>query len=222
MQAAGREQMGIAIEVGRFLDRRIRQAEPLAFLNQVGLGVLEEALAHLRQVLIALAHALLVADLGQRQQVGKIEVVAEDLPLRIRDDANEDLLVVAGIEYVVDRPRLTPALGHRQRLVAGHGVGRHVLGHQERAGLEQARLDAMALAGLAPLEQRGQDRDHAEHAAHDVVHRSARAQGAPLQAGHVGKAGHHLDDFVERGAMLVGSLEKALRRHVDQARVVGL
>ena len=61
------------------------------------------------------------------------------------------------------------------------------------------------------------DADDGEHAAHDVVDRSARAQRPSRRPGHVGEPAHHLHDFVERRAVLVGAREEALERAVDRA-----
>ena len=61
--------------------------------------------------------------------------------------------------------------------------------------------------------------DRAEHAAHDVVDRTAGAQRPARQAGHVGEPAHHLHHLVERHAVLVGAGQEALAGAIDQARV---
>ena len=103
------------------------------------------------------------------------ELLAKTLPVAFGDDADENAFAARGLEDVVDRPGML-ALRHRARLVAGHLVLDHVLRHQEQAVFEQADADVGALVralllpcAAALLVERGEDRDHAEHAAHDVV-----------------------------------------------------
>jgi hypothetical protein len=62
-------------------------------------------------------------------------------------------------------------------------------------------------------------RDHAEHRAHDVDHRSAGAQRLTDWPGHEGKARLKLHHLVQHRAMLVGAGEIALEREKDEARV---
>ena len=98
-----------------------------------------------------------------------------------------------------------------------------MLGHEKQTVLEQADADVgslvLSLAAAALLVERGQNRDRAEHAAHDVVGGGADALRLFLRAGHGGEARHHLHDFVERRAMLVGPGQEALVSADDQIRI---
>jgi hypothetical protein len=75
------------------------------------------------------------------------------------------------------------------------------------------------LARAVAFPQRRHDRDRAEHAAHHVVHRRARAQRTAHGPRHVREAAHHLHHFIERGALLVRAGQEALQRAIDEPRV---
>jgi len=153
-----------------------------------------------------------------RQTVLPPDGVAERRPLRVGDDGEGHLLAVGGLEDVVDAPR-RQAHRHRRQRPSRDTQRRHVLRDQEGAVLEQRRAYQLAAAGLVPLQQRGEDADRREHAAHDVVDGASGAQGSPRRASHVGKTVHHLDDLVARHAILIGAVEEALVRSVDEPRV---
>ena len=149
----------------------------------------------------------------------KAELAAKAPPVPFGDDADEDALAVRSIEDVVDRPGVL-ALRHRARLPAGHLILDHVLGNQKQAVLEQPDADIGAVPLAAPLlVERGEDRDRAEHAAHDVIGGGADALRLVARPGHGGEARHHLHDLVERRAMLVRTGQKALVTGDDQMRV---
>ena len=93
-----------------------------------------------------------------------------------------------------------------------------MLRDQQHVVLEEPDLNVPPTAGLLALVQRSQRADRAEHPAHDVVDAAAGAQRSAFRAGHVGEAAHHLHDFIERSAILVGAGQKALVRDVNQAR----
>jgi hypothetical protein len=133
------------------------------------------------------------------------EFPAKTLPVAFGDHADEDAFAAFGLENIVDRPGVL-AFRHRARPVAGHLIFDHVLRDQEQAVFEQADADVGAIArslGAALLVERGEDRDRAEHAAHDVVGRGADALRLFLSAGHRGEPGHHLHDLVQRRTVLV-------------------
>ena len=67
-----------------------------------------------------------------------------------------------------------------------------------------------------PFVQRGQHADRAEHAAHDVVDRTARPQRTAYRPGHVGETGHHLHHFVQRETVFVRTVQKAFMRDINQ------
>ena len=160
--------------------------------------------------------------LRKRRIVGKFlqaELAAEAPPVPLGDDADEDAFAVRRVEDIVDRPGVL-ALRHRARLSAGHFIFDHVLGDQEQAVLEQPDADVGAvLLAAALLVERGEDRDRAEHAAHDVVGGGADALRLLARAGHGGEPRHHLHDLVERRAVLVRTGEKALVAGDDQMRM---
>ena len=95
-----------------------------------------------------------------------------------------------------------------------------MLRNQEQAVLEQADADIGAvLFAAALLVERGEDRDHAEHAAHVVVRRRTDALRLLLGSGHGGKARHHLHHLVQRRTMLIRTGQKALVPGNDQVRI---
>src|SRR6267143_3437667 len=92
------------------------------------------------------------------------------------DDADENAFAARGLENIVDRPGVL-AFWHRARLHAGHLVLDHVLGHQEQAVFEQPDTNIGARGTAAFLVERCENRDHPEHAAHDVVRRRTDIMG---------------------------------------------
>ena len=94
-----------------------------------------------------------------------------------------------------------------------------MLADEEGGGLEQGAGDVLAAAADVALPQRGEDRDHAEHAAGDVDDGRAGAHGAAGQAGHVGQAAHHLRDFVESDPLGVGAVQETLEAAIDETGV---
>ena len=152
------------------------------------------------------------------QQLLQAELLAETLPVAFGDDADENP-AVRGVENIVDRPGML-ALRHRARLVAGHLVFDHVLRHQKQAVLEQPDADVGAVrAAAALLVECGEDRDRAEHAAHDVVGGGADALRLLLGPGHHREPRHHLHHLVERRAMLIGTGQESLVPGDDQMRM---
>ncbi len=71
----------------------------------------------------------------------------------------------------------------------------------------------------ALLVERGENRDRAEHAAHDVVGGRADALRFCRRAGHGGEPRHHLHDLVQRRPMLVGTGQEALVSADDEMRI---
>jgi len=86
-------------------------------------------------------------------------------------------------------------------------------------GLEEARGDLLAPAGLRALVERGQDRDHPVGRRAHVHDRGARAQGLAARPGHEGQPGRHLRQLVEKGPGLGGAGEETLEREIDDARM---
>ena len=138
----------------------------------------------------------------------------------VAGDAEEQLLPVRGIEGLIHGPRAAPRR-HRRRLLAGHGVPRHVLADQKRRRLEQSAPDQLSPPGALTLLERCERCYHAEHAAQDVDHRGAGAQRLAGWPGHMRETGHELHDLVQRRAPLVRAGEKPLERNVHEAGVLG-
>ena len=156
------------------------------------------------------------------EKVLEAELVAEALPVAVGRDADEDLLAVGGGEELVHAPahaRALPDLRHRHRRLAGGRVLGEPLADPEDDRLEEARGDLLPAAGLRPLMERGQHRDHAVGGRAHVHDRGARAQGLAARPGHEGQPGRHLRELVEEGPRLRRAGEEALERQVDDARM---
>jgi hypothetical protein len=135
-------------------------------------------------------------------------------------DADEDLLAVGSGEELVHSPahaRALADLGHRHRRLAGGRVLGEPLAHPEDDGLEEARADLLAPAGLRALVQGGEHRDHPVGGGAHVHDRRARPQGLAPGAGHEGQTGRHLRQLVEKGPGLRGAGQEALEREIDDA-----
>ena len=164
-------------------------------------------------------HAVVVAgELRVGFEVVESQRLAKRRPLRIAHGGQKNLLTVFHSEHVVHRPG-RDARRHGRGRLAGDGVLQHVLAHQKHVVLEQRALHLLPLARDAALDQRAQGADGAEHAAHDVVDAAAGTQRVTGAPGHVGQAAHHLHHFIECGAVLIGSRQKALVADIDQARI---
>jgi hypothetical protein len=93
-------QVRVVDEVLGTLDRRERQPSHLAQPHDLLPGHPTEGLLQAREELLARGDALSVGgEIGVVGQVAQPEHGAERLPLRVRDDTDEDLLVVAGVEH---------------------------------------------------------------------------------------------------------------------------
>ena len=214
--------MRIVEQVPGLGDRRERHADRFQLGGELALRVLARELVEARDEPGALLHPLAV---GLEARIGgelvEPEFAAERVPLSVGHHADEEASAARGLEDVVDAPG-RPLDRHRRRRLAGELELRHVLGDEVGSALEERARHLHAAAGRLALAQRGQDADRGEGAAHDVDHRGARAQRPVGQAGHVREAAHHLRHLVERRAVLVGAVQEALQRAVDEARVVAL
>ncbi len=212
--------MRIVEQLVRAHDRRIRDAGGFELGRQFCAAVVAQDCAQLIEQLRTHRHARGIADvLGLVEKLRVLQHLAQRHELLVADGADKQLLVAGQREDVIHAPR-RHARRHRRRRLAGHCKLLHMLRGEEHAVLEQRALDLLAAPGAVALAQRGQHADGAEHAAHDVVDRGARAQRTPAWAGHVGQAAHHLHHLVQRQPVLVRAGQEALVRDVDQVRVV--
>lgn len=105
-QAAGGIQVHIVKQILRPLDRRERQAGLLAHVHDLLLGQRGQPLPHQRQDSRTGMHTLGVArQFGVAAQLFKTKRLAEAQPLAVTHHAHEHLLVIPGVEHVIDRPR---------------------------------------------------------------------------------------------------------------------
>ena len=141
---------------------------------------------------------------------------------RVGGDADEDLLAVGGGEELVHAPAHARALAdlrHRHRRLAGGRVlGQPLARPRRRTVSKRPEVIFWPAAGLRPLVERGEDRDHPVGGGAHVHDRGARAQGLAARPGHEGEPGRHLRELVEEGARLRRAGEEALEREVDDAR----
>ncbi len=219
----GREQVRVVHELVRASQRRERHPAALEPLGQLGARVAEHLLRDARGQPVARRDALgVVVEPLVRAEILEPELVAEALPVAVGGDADEDLLAVGGGEELVDAPAHARALAdlrHRHRRLAGGRVLGQPLAHPEHDGLEEARGDLLPAAGLRPLMEGGQDRDHPVGRRAHVHDRGARAQRLAARPGHEGEPGRHLRELVEEGPRLRRAGEEALEGQVDDARV---
>ncbi len=214
-------QVRVVQELIRAPQRRERHAAALEPLGQLRARVAEHLLRDAggqpgprRDALGVVVEALV------GEEILEAELVAEALPVAVGRDADEDLLAVGRGEELVDAPAHARALAdlrHRHRRLAGGRVLGEPLAHPEDDGLEEARGDLLPAAGLRPLMERGQDRDHPVGRGAHVHDRGARAEGLAARPGHEGQAGRHLRELVQEGPRLGRAGEEALEREVDDA-----
>jgi len=217
--AAALGQVRVVEQFFRAADRRERNTVRLQFRRQLPGIEVGENLGQVRQQPRPLQHPVIVGRQSRVvEQGGLAQQLAQGLPLAFTRGSDEHLLAAREGEHVVDRPGTDP-VGHRRRGLAGYHVLLHVLGREQHAVFVQCTLHFAADTRAVALIERGQHANGAEHAAHDVVHRTAGAQGAAHRPGHVGQARHHLHHFIQGQAVVVRATEEALVRGIDQPGV---
>src|SRR5204863_10052942 len=125
-EAARSLEVRIVEQVPGLGDRRERQADALEVRREFVLGVAPHELGEPWNQPAALLDAHAVGlEAGVRRELRLAELAAEDLPLRVGDDADEELAIL-GLEDVVHAPRGALDRHWRRRLAGQLELG-HVL-----------------------------------------------------------------------------------------------
>ena len=212
-------QVRIVAQIFGARDRRERDRDLVTDRGHLCLGVLLDDAGNQCEQGRAFRNPSLVGFVvGIVEEIGTLELPAEPLPVLVTRDADEDLVALGGLEWLVDGP-CPLANRHWRHRAARDRLARDVLSHQERGGFEQRRFYLLAAAGAFALAQGGEDADRGKGPAHDVDDRSARPQGAPGGAGHVGEPPHELRHLVQRRAVLIGAAQKPLQGAEDNTGI---
>ena len=147
-----------------------------------------------------------------------IQFTRENFPLAFGHHADENLFFIGRVENIINAPGAPPSR-HGVRRLAGDGLLQHGGGDQKRRVFKQPRLQTLPAPTGFTLAERSKDRNHAEHAAHHVIHRRPSTQRPPWRAGHVSQPRLHLHHFIQRSAIFIRTRQITLERAIDQPRI---
>ena len=161
--------------------------------------------------------ALVLAELGAADDV------AEQAPVLVGRRGDGDLAVfgVEDVEGAEEGVGVADGAG----VLAAVGVEVDVVLAEAEDGVVHRHVEELALAGLAGVEDGGEDADGCQRAGHDVADARAAAEAAGLgRAGDADEAAHRLGDDVVSGQVGVGAgagarIAEAADGGVDEAWV---
>ena len=150
-------------------------------------------------------------------------MLAETAELAVVADGDNHM-TVQGLERLIRRHVGVPGAGAHRRRSAGEIILR-LVGQPAHLRVQKRHIDMLAVAGLFPVVEGGQDADGRIHAGGQIRHREANPlrPGAGIAIGDAGDAhqpGHALDQIIVAGLRCARpGLAEPGDRTIDNARI---